>query len=274
MEEIAGVMPRLTIVFMKMNRRPIIRYFGGKWNSAPWIISHFPEHTIYVEPYGGAASVLLRKPRSKSEVYNDLDGNLVLMFRMLQNKSATRDLLRALKWTPYARQEKEDAYEASDNEIETVRRFIVRSWMDINNGKRSSGFRVCVASTIGTPPEHSWISYVRQFYSFADRFRGVIIENLPALELIQKYDRPHTFFYADPPYVSSTRSQTNEYYREMTDQDHRQLAACLLSAHGKVLLSGYTSDLYAELYPDWEMSHNPARVNGSKSKVETLWKNY
>ena len=66
--------------------RPIMRYHGGKWRMAPWIISNFPPHKIYIEPYGGAASVLLRKPRTYSEVYNDLAGEIVNLFRVLRSQ--------------------------------------------------------------------------------------------------------------------------------------------------------------------------------------------
>lgn len=84
-------------------RRPVLRYFGSKWRLAPWIISHFPKHHGYVEPFGGGCNLLLRKPPSKVEVYNDLDGDVVNFFRVLREKMP--ELLRAIELTPYSRQE-------------------------------------------------------------------------------------------------------------------------------------------------------------------------
>ena len=85
--------------------RSALRYLGGKWAIAPWIIEHMPAHRVYVEPFGGAASVLLRKPRSKVEVYNDLDDEIVGIFRILQNPVQWRELIRRLRRTPYSRRE-------------------------------------------------------------------------------------------------------------------------------------------------------------------------
>ena len=85
--------------------RPALRYHGAKWRLAPWVIGHMPPHKVYVEPYGGAAGVLLRKPRSYSEVYNDLDGDIVTLFRVLRDPMRREALIEALTLTPYAREE-------------------------------------------------------------------------------------------------------------------------------------------------------------------------
>src|ERR1041385_943962 len=96
--------------------RPVVRYHGGKWNLAPWIISHFPPHRIYVEPFGGAASVLLQKPRSYAEIYNDLDQEVVNVFRILRDRKAARELERLLRLTPFARDEFCHSYGRDDKE--------------------------------------------------------------------------------------------------------------------------------------------------------------
>src|SRR6266576_1049473 len=100
--------------------RPILRYHGGKFVLAPWIISHFPEHRVYVEPYGGAASVLLRKERSYAEVYNDLDSEIVNLFRVARDNG--KELIRVLALTPFAREEYQAAWEATDDPLEQARR--------------------------------------------------------------------------------------------------------------------------------------------------------
>src|ERR1041385_959981 len=107
--------------------RPVLRYFGGKWMLAPWIIEHFPAHRTYVEPFGGGASVLMRKPRSFGEVYNDIDGEIVNVFRMIQREH--RALQALLAATPFARDEFDLAYVPTDDPLEQARRTIVRSFM-------------------------------------------------------------------------------------------------------------------------------------------------
>ncbi|WP_199905478.1 DNA adenine methylase [Microvirgula aerodenitrificans] len=83
--------------------RPVLRYHGGKFRLAPWILEFFPPHQIYVEPFGGAAGVLIQKPRSHGEVYNDLDGDIVNLFRVLRSPEQRQLLLEQLVLTPYAR---------------------------------------------------------------------------------------------------------------------------------------------------------------------------
>jgi len=109
--------------------RPVLRYHGGKWRLAPWVIEHFPYHKVYVEPFGGAASVLMQKERAYAEVYNDLDGEIVNVFRVLRKPEQAERLAYLLAFTPYAREEFVLSYEPSDEPIEQARRTIVRSYM-------------------------------------------------------------------------------------------------------------------------------------------------
>ena len=112
--------------------RPVLRYHGGKYRLAPWIIQHLPPHRVYTEPFGGAASVLMRKERaSLVEVYNDKDGEIVSLFKVLRDPTLAKQLAMALQCTPFAREEFQQSYEPADDVIEQARRTVCRAFMGL-----------------------------------------------------------------------------------------------------------------------------------------------
>lgn len=264
--------------------RPVLRYHGGKWKLAPWIIDHLPPHRCYVEPYGGAASVLLRKRRSHSEVYNDLDGGIVGLFRVLQDPAATAELKRLLGVTPFARAEFEKAYEPTDDPIEAARRLIIRSFMgfgsDGHNPEVTTGFRAASPQS-GRSPERDWLNYLPALDLIAVRMMGVVVENRTALEVMGQQDGADTCFYLDPPYLPDTRSQKSKrgrlryhaYVHEMTEDDHHRLLAHALDLEGMVLISGYPSELYDTALNHWERVEREAMACGARPRMEVLWLN-
>jgi DNA adenine methylase len=256
-----------------------MRYHGGKWRLAKWIISHFPEHRIYTETFGGAASVLMQKPRSYAEVYNDLDGEIVNLFRVLRNPAQARELLRQIELTPFAREEFELTYLTDGDPIEQARRTVARSFMGFGSAAASgqpTGFRGD-SNRSGTTPAHDWRNYPAAMAAIVDRVSGVVIENKSAEEVVLQYDSPDTLHYVDPPYVHETRSQkkrTHSAYRfEMTDSQHRDLAEILHNTQGYVVLSGYACPLYDELYTDWYRVDRVAHADGARDRIESLWLN-
>lgn len=264
------------VLEMNAPSRPIVRYHGGKWILAPWIISHFPPHRVYVEPFGGGGSVLMRKTRSYAEVYNDLDGEIVNVFRVVRDHGD--ELRRALELTPFARDEFLLSYEPSDDPVEQARRTITRSFMGFGSAAvcgQASGFR-SNSNRSGTTPAHDWGNYPDILPATINRLRGVVIESKDATEVIQQHDGQDTLHYVDPPYVHETRSKGNPYCKkgykhEMTDDQHRELAAVLKTLQGAVILSGYRCPLYDELYAGWTRIERNAYADGARDRVEVLW---
>lgn len=256
--------------------RPALRYHGGKWRLAPWIIEHMPPHRVYVEPFGGAASVLLRKPRSYSEVYNDLDARVANVFRVLRDPEKRARLKKAVYWTPFSREEYEKSKIAADDPVEDARRMITRAFQGhIGAGApgSNSGFRSHTRRR-GTDHAGTWMSWPEQVEKFGSRLRGVVIENREAFRILEDQDSEETLFYCDPPYVQSEREAGDMYEHEMSEADHRGLAAALRDLDGKVLLSGYDSPLYEDLYRDWQTVRRTANANGQsggQERTETLW---
>lgn len=228
--------------------RPVVRWYGGKFRLAPWIIAHFPPHRVYVEPFGGGGSVLLRKVRSYAEVYNDLDDEIVNLFDVLRDDALAERLIRQLRLTPFARVEFERSDQPVDEPIERARRLVIRAFMGfganahaaapasrsgfrsvvrgINHGNartgfRSTGFRAN-SNRSGTTPAQDWSNYPDALRLVVERIKGpldddgqrkhgVVIEHRDAWECMAQHDTPDTLFYVDPPYLPETRAPSNKY---------------------------------------------------------------
>lgn len=259
---------------------PVIRYHGGKFRLASWILQHFPEHRVYVEPFGGAAGVLMQKPRSFAEVYNDLDGDIVNLFQVLQNADQRDQLTELLVLTPYARSEFEQAFDETCDPVEQARRTIIRAEMGFGSAgatKGRTGFRIDTKREYATA-QHIWARFPDRIAAIGQRLAGVLIEQRPAIEVMQAHDTPDTLHFVDPPYMHGTRNiGSNRYYRhEMTDDDHQQLLSTLKTLQGMVVLSGYPSQQYTEALPDWSSntrSHACAAGRGAGIRQECIWLN-
>ena len=282
-------------------RRPVLRYHGGKFRLAPNLIALFPDHAVYTEAYGGGGSVLMLKPRCYSEIYNDLDGEVVNVFRVLQDRKKAARLEAALRLTPFARTEFELSYKHSRSEVERARRTIIRSFMgwgsdSISRTKATrAGFNTRISSTMstgfrwnanrsGTTAASDWRVYPNCIAAFVDRLRGVTIENRDAKTVLTKIDREDCLHYVDPPYPFAERREGNgtspehRYRWEMTDADHKELSAVLHSLKGMVIISSYSGPLYERLYRTWKKvswtgGQFCSQNTGSKTRTECVWLN-
>lgn len=262
--------------------RPALRYHGGKWRIAPWIIAHFPRHRVYVEPFGGGASVLLRKPRAYAEIYNDLDEEVVALFLVLRDRAMGAELERQVALTPYARTEFETSYLPTCEPIERARRLLVRSWMAHgSSGLRGhrTGFRVG-SKREGSTPAQDWARFPLSLPATIERLQGVIIERRPAAQVIARENRPDTLVYVDPPYMFETRSQKrvgndlyHGYRHELDDAGHAALLQQLVGLCGMVVLSGYATALYDQALLGWLRVEKNTWADRGEARTEVLWLN-
>jgi DNA adenine methylase len=228
----------------------------------------------------------MRKPRSYAEIYNDLAGDVVNVFRVLRNCDQARELERLLRLTPFARDEfrstrSSDMAKIADP-VERARRTILRALAGFgsasSNPNHETGFRGN-SNRSGTTPAHDWANYPDFIASYTKRLRGVVIENADARQIIIQHDSPTTLYYVDPPYLFSTRrldraKGKGTYVHEMSDADHRALADTLNSVRGMVIVSGYPSPLYDELYTErngWRTASRASHADGARKRTEFLW---
>ena len=263
--------------------RPPMKWHGGKFYLARDIVQVFPPHHTYVEPFGGGASVLLNKEPAKVEVYNDLDERLVRFFRVLRDNP--EEFQRRATLTPYSEAEflaVTGGDEAELDDIELARRDFVRWRLSIGGRGDSFSYTLHRPRRFMAGDVSGFLSIIdEQLPLIVDRLRTVQLLCRSAADVIARWDSPETLFYCDPPYVATTRAKGSRdvYAHEMSEQDHLELGELLTRVQGKVVLSGYPSTLYDELYAGWyrvgfDIANHAAGGKSKARKCERLWLNY
>lgn len=264
--------------------KPPFTYFGGKTSIAPQIAALLPPHEHYIEPFAGSLAVLLAKKPSPMETVNDLDGDLMNFWRVLRDRPA--ELERVCALTPHSRAEAQQV-EWDDrgdlDDLERARRLWVRlTQCRGGHTQRRTGWRYYQDPRGSHSSMPGYLdAYVGRIAAAAARLRGVSLECLSALEVIERYGQhPGCLIYADPPYLATVRTWTNDRgygYEMYTDTEHDELAEALLAARAAVVLSGYDSPLYAERYQGWHRHEIPVFTGnataGDRRRTEVLWSN-
>lgn len=258
--------------------KTVLKYPGSKWSTADWIISHFPidyEKMTYLEPFFGSGAIFFNKKRSMIETINDLDGNVVNLFKQIRDNHEA--LARAIKLTPWARDEYKNSYEMTGEHLEDARRFMVRCWQAI--GTKTSD--ISGWSNNIKPVDSGlsrWSRLDEEIIRTAQRLSNeklnlVQIENQPAVDLIKRYNRKEVLIYLDPPYVLKTRSG-RIYKYEMTDEQHIELLETVLKHKGPVIISGYDNEIYSEYLKGWKKEKRLVNTEMGGKGTEVIWMNY
>jgi DNA adenine methylase len=277
---------------------PPLKWHGGKHYLAKRIVALMPPHLHYVEPYFGGGAVLFARvpddPRlwlapggpghlqGVSEVVNDIDGRLMNFWRVIRDEATFEKFRRIVEAIPLARCEWQQAH-AHQYGADTVAD-AVAFFVDCRQSLagRQKGFTAITRNRTrrrmnGNVSE--WLSAVDGLPAVHARLRRVLVENKPALQIIKSEDKPGTLFYLDPPYLHETRTAKDAYAFEMTAEDHRELLEALLKCRGKVLLSGYPSDLYDQTLAGWtrhtfDLPNNAAGGTKKERETEVVWCNF
>lgn len=262
----------------RTNLRPPVKWHGGKHYLAGRIISYFPAHRVYLEPFGGAASVLLNKPPVDVEAYNDLDLRITRLFRVLQTQGP--EFVSRVQLIPYSQKEFEDAvtYPAESTNLDKAVCDFVR-WRQSFGGKGTTWSYTTSRARGGMAGDvNAWWTAIDQLPAIIERLKRVQILHQPALDAIRRFDGPDTLTYCDPPYLHETRDANSRdvYGVEMSEVDHRELASALNACTGMVVLSGYPSPLYEELFGHWrrvefDIANHAAGGRRKTRKTEVLW---
>lgn len=252
--------------------KQVLKYPGAKSRVAEWICSYIPEdHKVYVEPFAGSLAVLFNKPRCHIETINDLHGEVVNFFKVVRDNP--EKLKHLLKYTPYSREEYDKSYQESTDEIERARLFCIRCWQGFGCANMyHNGFKSGQQTTSPNPAK-AWAEMPNIINQAAERLRGVQIENLPALEIIKRYDTSDVFMYLDPPYLFGTRKKYLYKY-EMSDTEHEELLKTIISHQGRILISGYENEMYNDYLAGWVKVCKDTRAKGGLKRTEVLWMNY
>jgi DNA adenine methylase len=267
--------------FLLKRISPPLKWHGGKWYLEQRIVGLMPQHTHYVEPFAGGLAVLLAKdPHGVSEVANDIDGHLSNFWQTLQREHTFGQFRRILEAVPFSESEWTNADLPSDDPVDRAVRFFIRCRQSL------AGRMDCFAPLSRTRTRRAmneqasaWLNAIDGLSAVHERLKRVVVLNRDAMEVIRQQDGRDTLFYLDPPYLSETRTVDDVYRHEMTAEQHANLLAAIRTCKGKVMLSGYRSDLYDGQLKEWSRHEFtiPNQAAGGKSKrrmTEVVWCNF
>jgi DNA adenine methylase len=248
----------------------ILRWPGAKWRIADWIIRQFPRHDVYVEPFFGSGAVFFRKAPSGTETINDIDSNIVNLFRVVRDSAD--ELAEVLEMTPYSRAEYLGCHEIKGNEIEQARRFLVRVWQAFG-GKTycKSSWAHDRTNTVFRPKY--WCQLPARLIAIVERLKMAQIECMDALELIPMYNRTNTLLYVDPPYLKSTRTQLHYECEFSTSDQHEQLLQLCQKHTGPCIVSSYENELYNDILVGWSKHSMKTQTNCAGTATEIIYLN-
>lgn len=258
--------------------RAVLKYPGSKWNIAGDLAELIPPHHSYVEPYFGSGAVLFTKAPSDIETVNDLDGDVVNLFRCIQQDPGR--LAGLVMTTPYSREVYDRQFDSPKeslytDDFERAAGFLVRCWQ--GHGFRTMGNKVGWKNdVVGRERMYAlwnWYRLPDWIIEIAERLRQVQIENRPAIEVIRKFDHPGVFMYIDPPYLLNTR-KGKQYKHEMTDQDHEELLGTIMQSQARIMISGYESELYDRYLSGWKKEYFSSCAESGRPRQEVVWMNY
>ncbi|MFP4410982.1 DNA cytosine methyltransferase [Coleofasciculus sp.] len=242
--------------------RPANRWYGGKWRIGKWIASHFPDHKIYVEPFGGMWSVGLQKPQSEVEVYNDIHPGATNFWLQLRDNS--EQLISVIDAINFNEKTVQEAQQPSTDPVECAVKFYIQCRITFAGG--GTGWASGYSPKSFDKKENSDHSHL---VAIAKRIKNLQIYGEDALDIIRKFDSPDTLFYCDPPYVKETRNSHTPYEYEF--ERHEELIALLGSIQGKAIISGYPSFKYASLLSGWNRKDTQGMTTSSKDAMECIW---
>ena len=234
-----------------------------------------PKHHSYLEPFFGSGAVLFNKPISRIETINDLDCDVVNLFKCIRDNC--EELAKVTATTPFSREEYEKAYikNEEENEIEKARKFLIRCWMSF--GSRiitKGGWRHDVHGREAAYSLKQWYDLPMWIINYTERLRQVQIENRLAVEIMANYNNEKVLIYADPPYLISTRTGGKQYVHEMEDKDHEIFLQAALNHKGAMIISGYESDMYNETLEGWFKNSIANTAELGIKRTDVIWANY
>ncbi len=250
----------------------ILKYPGGKWRISDWIISCFPEHKVYCEPFFGSGAVFFKKQPSYIETINDIDGNIVNLFEVCREHP--NELAAKIAMTPFSRQEFENCYDiAVSDKIESARRTLVRYHQSFGSSNVSKKSWKNVQNYGGPRCATLWNYLPETILECCERLKNAQIECLDAIKLCERYNSPNTLIYCDPPYLQSLRKR-NIYKCEMTEQEHVKLLEVLITSKSKIVISCYSSELYDSMLKGWRSQTKVTTAQMGLHREEKIYMNF